>query len=219
MITKRDIEVFKFINRYGKSYLEVLGQTFYPTVQNARNRFNKLSKYELIGYWTTGLMKPRRAIVLRDEVKSLLENEHDIKSKKAKLNVSTIHHNMVEQLADFYISKLDGWVERATVYEHSKKLHHIPDLIYHHPQGRIYIEVELTKKASNRYIDIFELMKKDNIIMVVYVVKNKVTLRSYANTFPKWQRLYFITIDDLINNIKSTNQMSPRTQSDIQQVS
>ena len=77
-------------------------------------------------------------------------------------------------------------MERATVYEHSKKLHHIPDLIYHHPKGRIYIEVELHKKTSRRYIDIFELMKKDNIIMVIYIVKNEVILKNYANTFPKW---------------------------------
>ena len=47
MITKRDIEIFKFINRYGKSYIEVLGQTFFPSIQNARNRINKLSKLEL----------------------------------------------------------------------------------------------------------------------------------------------------------------------------
>jgi len=219
MITSRDIEIFKFINRYGKSYIEVLGQTFFPSIQNARNRINKLSKLELIGYWTTGLMTPRRAIVLRDEIKKLLEDEHNIKPKKAKLNTSTIHHNMIEQLADFYISKLDGWVERATVYEHSKKLHHIPDLIYHHPKGRIYIEVELHKKASKRYIDIFELMKKDNIIMVIYIVKNEVILKSYANTFPKWQRLYFITIDELILNIKSKNQIDPISQFDIQNLS
>jgi len=219
MITPRDLELFKLINRYGKSYIEVLGKTLFPSIQNARNRINKLYKLELIGYWTTGLMTPRRAIVLRDETKKLLEDRYDIKAKKAKLNTSTIHHNMIEQLADFYISKLDGWVERATVYEHSKKLHHIPDLIYHHPQGRIFIEVELHKKSSKRYIDIFELMKKDNIIMVIYIVKNEQTLQSYACTFPKWQRLYFITIDKLIVNIKSKNQIDPISQFDIQKLS
>jgi len=219
MITSRDIEMFKFINRYGKSYIEVLGQTFFPSIQNARNRINKLAKLELIGYWTTGLMSPRRAIVLRDEIKILLENEHNEKSKKAKLNVSTIHHNIMEQLADFYISKLDGWTERTTVYTHQQKLHHIPDLIYHHPKGRIYIEVELTKKASKRYIDIFELIKKDNIIMVIYIVKNEQTLKSFATTFPKWQRLYFITIDELISNIKSKNQIDPYSQFNIPKVS
>jgi len=215
MITSRDIEVFKFINRYGKSYIEVLGQTFFPSVQNARNRINKLAKLELIGYWQTGLMTPRRAIVLRDETKKLLEDKYNIKPKKAKLNTSTIHHNMMEQLADFYISQLDGWVERATVYEHSKKLYHILDLIYHHPQGLIYIEVELHKKAIQRYVNIFEAMKKDNIIMVIYIIKNEATLKSYASTFPRWQRLYFITIDNLINNIKYKNQIDPIAQFDI----
>jgi len=62
-------------------------------------------------------------------------------------------------------------------------------------------------------------MKKDNIIMVIYIVKNEAILKSYANTFPKWQRLYFITIDELIFNIKSKNQIDPIGQFDIQSIS
>jgi hypothetical protein len=164
-------------------------------------------------------MTPRRAVILKDEAKQILQDEFDIKAKKAKINTSTIHHNMIEQLADFYISKLDGWVERATVYEHSTKLHHVPDLIYHHPKGKIYIEVELSKKSPKRYIEIFESMKKDNVMMTIYVVKNETILRNFAESFPQWNRLFFITIDDLIANIKSKNQIDPISQANLRNLS
>ncbi len=216
MITKKDIETFKFINRFGKSYIEVLGKTIYPNLQSARNRLNILYKQGFIKYWNTGLMTPRRAIILSEEIKIFLANEHDIKSKNAKLNASTIFHNMLEQLADYYISKLsNSFVERTTVYEYSKKLNHIPDLLLHHEKGKIFIEVETSKKNPKRYIEIFEQMKKDNIIMVIYITKNQKTLESFAATFPKWERLYFLTIDNLITNIKTKNQLEPIAQNKI----
>jgi len=69
MITNRDIEIFKFINRYGKSYIEVMGKTFFNNEQVARNRINSLFKQGFISYWNTNLMTPRRAIILSEEIK------------------------------------------------------------------------------------------------------------------------------------------------------
>jgi hypothetical protein len=216
MITDRDLEVFKFINRYGKSYLEVLGQTFYPTIQSARNRMNLLNKQGLITYWNTGLMSPRRAIILTEETKQFLYDEHDTKPKNAKLNTSTIIHNTIEQLADYYITQLqNATVERTTVYEHGSKLNHVPDLIYHHPKGKIYVEIETSKKSQSRYKDIFEAMQKDNILLVLYITKNEKTLKSYATTFPRWSKLRFLTIDDLITNVKTNKMLEPMSQEDI----
>lgn len=216
MITDRDIKIFKFINRYGKSYVEVLGRTFFNNEQVARNRINSLYKQGFITYWKTNLMQPRRALILTEEIKKYLYDEYDIKPKNAKLNVSTIEHNMIEQLADFYLSKLENSsVERTTVFTHSKKLNHIPDLIYHHEKGRVYIEVEISKKSSKRYIEIFEKMKKDNVLQVIYIVKNENILHSFATTFPKWNKLKFITIDNLIHNIKTKNKIEPLSQEEI----
>lgn len=216
MITDRDIEIFKFINRYGKSYIEVMGKTFFNNEQVARNRINSLFKQGFISYWNTNLMTPRRAIILSEEIKKYLYEEHDIKPKNAKLNASTITHNMLEQLADYYLSKLDNSkVERTTVYEHGSKLNHVPDLIYHHEKGRVYIEVETSKKSQKRYKEIFEKMQKDNVLQVIYIVKNEKILQSFATTFPRWSKLKFITIDDLINNIKTKNRIDPISQSDI----
>lgn len=216
MITARDIEIFKFINRYGKSYIEVMGRTFFNNEQVARNRINALYKQGFITYWKTNLVTPRRAIILTEEIKNYLYEEHDTKPKNAKLHTTTIEHNIIEQLADYYISKLDNSeVERTTVYEHGSKLNHVPDLIYHHEKGKVYIEVETSKKSQNRYKEIFEAMQKDNVLQVIYIVKSEKILQSYATTFPKWSKLKFITIEDLILNIKTKNRIDPISQSDI----
>ena len=87
MITNRDIEIFKFINKYGKTYIEVLAKTFFTNEQVARNRINSLAKQNLISYWNTNLMKPRRAIVLTADTKAMLEDEFEIKAKNVKLKI------------------------------------------------------------------------------------------------------------------------------------
>ena len=81
MITNRDIEIFKFVNKYGKTYIEVLAKTFFTNEQVARNRINTLAKQNLISYWNTNLMKPRRAIVLTADTKVMLEDEFEIKGE------------------------------------------------------------------------------------------------------------------------------------------
>ncbi len=214
MITDRDVEIYKFINRYGKSYVEVLGKTFFNNVQVARNRINKLAKQGFISYWNTNLMKPRRALVLTEETKEFLTETFDLKIKSAKLNVSTINHNVMEQIVDFHIQKL-GNVERTTVFTHQKILHHIPDLLLNHEQGKIFFEIELTKKSYKRYVEIFEKMKRDNVIQVVYVVKNETVLKSFSANFPKWEKLRFITIDTLVFNLKNGKKLGALSQEEI----
>jgi len=212
MITDRDIEIFKFINRYGKSYIEVLAKTFFTNEQVARNRINTLAKQNLISYWNTGLMKPRRAIVLSNDSKMLLESEHEMIAKSVKLNRTTIHHTIIEQIADYHLGRI-GTVERATVATHSNKLHHVPDFIFINEHGnKINIEVELTKKSAPRYADIMKDVSKDNVDAIIYILDSATKIRSYATIMPKWHKLFFIGIDDLIKNIDQTGQIKPHSQ-------
>ncbi|QOP45542.1 hypothetical protein [Sulfurimonas paralvinellae] len=180
MITDRDIEIFKFINKYGKSYIEVLAKTFFTNEQVARNRMNILAKQNLITYWNTNLMKPRRAIVLTSDTKSMLENDFDITPRNAKLNRTTIQHNIIEQIVDFHLSKI-GTVERTTVYTHKEKLHHIPDFIFINGSGnKINIEVELTKKSAPRYAKLMQSVSKDNPDAIIYVLTSKEKIKPFA---------------------------------------
>lgn len=212
MITERDIKIFKFINKYGKSYIEVLAKSFFANEQVARNRINILAKQNLISYWNTGLMKPRRAIVLTADTKSMLENEYEIVTRGTKLNRTTIHHNVMEQIIDYHLSKI-GTVERTTVYTHKEKLHHIPDFIFtNESANKINIEVELTKKSAPRYMKLMQAVSKDNPDAIIYILSSKDKIKSYASIMPKWHKLFFISIDELIKNIKQTGQIKPTPQ-------
>jgi hypothetical protein len=212
MITERDIKIFKFINRYGKTYIEVLAKTFFQNEQVARNRMNSLAKQNLISYWNTGLMKPRRAVVLTSDTKQLLEDEHELTVKSVKLNRTTIQHNIIEQIADYHLSTI-GTVERTTVYTHNDKLHHIPDFIFTNEFGnKINIEVELTKKSAPRYTKLMQAVSKDNPDAIIYILDTHSKIKSYASIMPKWHKLFFISIDELIKNIEQIGQIKPLAQ-------
>jgi hypothetical protein len=212
MITERDLEIFKFINRYGKSYIEVLARTFFQNEQVARNRMNTLAKQNLISYWNTGLMKPRRAVVLTSDTKQLLEDEHELTVKSVKLNRTTIQHNIIEQIADYHLGRI-GTVERTTVATHGSKLHHVPDFIFTNElSNRINIEVELTKKSAPRYAAIMKDVSKDNVDAIIYIFDSATKIRSYAAIMPKWHKLFFISIDELIKNIDQIGQIKPHSQ-------
>jgi len=212
MITERDLDMFKFINKYGKSYIEVLAKTFFTNEQVARNRINILAKQNLISYWNTGLMKPRRAIVLTADTKSMLENEYEVTARSTKLNRTTIHHNVMEQIVDYHLSKI-GTVERTTVYTHKEKLYHIPDFIFTNESGnKINIEVELTKKSAPRYVKLMQSVSKDNPDAIIYILSLKKKIKAYASIMPKWHKLFFISLDELIKNIEQTGQIKPTPQ-------
>lgn len=212
MITDRDLEIFKFINRYGKTYIEVLAKTFFVNEQVARNRVNTLAKQNLVNYWNTGLMKPRRAIVLTSDTKQMLEDEHELSVKSVKLNRTTILHNIVEQIADYHLAKI-GTIERTTVATHNGKLHHVPDFIFtNEASNRINIEVELTKKSAPRYATIMKDVSKDNVDAIIYILETHSKIKSYASIMPKWHKLFFISIDELIKNIDQIGQIKPYSQ-------
>lgn len=212
MITNRDINIFKFINKYGKSYIEVLAKTFFTNEQVVRNRINNLAKQNLISYWNTNMMKPRRAIVLTTDTKVMLEDEFEIKPRNTKLNRTTIQHNMIEQIADYHLS-LIGTVERTTVSTHKDKLHHIPDFIFFNNNGnKINIEIELSKKSSPRYAKLMQDVSKDNPDAIIYILSSKDKIKSFASIMPRWHKLFFISIDELIKNINETGQIKPLAQ-------
>lgn len=209
MITNRDIEIFKFINKYGKTYIEVLAKTFFTNEQVARNRINTLAKQNLISYWNTNLMKPRRAIVLTADTKAMLEDEFEIKAKNVKLNRTTIQHNILEQITDYHLSKI-GSVERTTVSTNQDKLNHIPDFIFTNSnENKINIEIELSKKSAPRYTKLMQDVAKDNPDAIIYILDSKTKIKSFASIMPKWQKLYFISIDELIKNINELGQIKP----------
>ena len=67
---KNEIEILIFISHFGRTYPEVLGKTFYKSIQTARNKISKMKKNGLLEYELSGLSKPKYSIVLTKESKS-----------------------------------------------------------------------------------------------------------------------------------------------------
>jgi glycerol-3-phosphate responsive antiterminator len=211
-ITARDELILKFINIFGKSYPDVLGQTFFNGLQQARNRIVALKRMDLIDYHTTGLVNPRNALVLTSLGKRFLSDRGiDIK-KSVKIHVSTIEHNIIEQVCYFWLNKL-GDVTRTTVYHHAATLNHVPDLIYKDDKGRkFYIEVELNQKSMNNYNSILNNTMKDNPHGVIYVTQTEQRALSLAKNMPTWNKLFYIDSSSFVKNIQKEERISPATQ-------
>lgn len=210
-LTQRDKEIIKFINIFGgKTFVDVLGLTFFASEQQARNRVNKLVKQGVFNYRLTGLQKPRNAITLTSETCRFVEGELGLTVRKPKIAVSTIMHGMYEQVAYYWLEQI-GKVERATVYTHQTKLHHIPDLIFYIDSQMIYIEVEMQKKSLKRYSQIFSDMQKDGVAGVIYVSPSHDKSIALEKFLPQWDRLRFIDLRSMIENIKTKNKIGARS--------
>lgn len=211
MITDRDLEILKFLNIYGRTFTQVLGRTFFNSEQQARNRINKLAKGKIIRYMATGLISPRNAIALSSEMQKYFI-DIGIEPKKAQLSMTTIEHNIIEQITHFWLLKI-GEVERTSVAKHGSKMHHVPDMILTLPNGsKIFVEIEMQKKSKVRYEDIFNKFAKDNPAQVLYVLPKKEAVSSLAYFVPNADNVRFIDIDTLIENVRETGKVGAKLQ-------
>lgn len=211
MLTDRDLEMLKFINIYGRTFLPVLGKTFFNSDQLARGRIGKLFNQNCVRYMDTNLLKVGRAIVLSHDIKKYL-SDMGIEPKKVSSGYSTIKHNIVEQTTHYWLSKI-GEIERTSVAKHGGKLAHVPDMILTLPNGgRIFVEVEMSKKTSTRYKEIFEQIREDSPSQVLYVLPKATQVQSFAKFIPPWDKIRVIDIDTLIENVKTTGKVSAKLQ-------
>lgn len=210
---ERDMEVVKFISIFGKSFAEVLGKTFYGSVQSARNNISRMKKIGLLKYVHTGLMKPRNALVLTTSIKKLLI-DMGYSPKDSRISIGHMEHNMVEQLAYYHLSKV-GKIERASVYKDKNKYHSVPDLILTTNAGQIFVEVEMHQKSKKSYADFVIRASKDEPRAVLYICSNKKIMTSIANAMMEWNKLLYIDIETLIENLLSGNKVGAIKQVDL----
>lgn len=211
MLTDRDLEIVKFTNIYGRTFLPVLGRTFFPSEKIGRDRIAKLVRQKIVRYIDTDRVKIGRAVVLTHETQKYLV-DIGLEPKKVNSGWTTINHNIIEQTAHYWLSKL-GEVERTSVAKHGAKMGHVPDMILTLPSGgRVFVEVETSRKARGRYDGIFEKIKEDNPSQILYVLPKATHLQSFAKFLPSWDKIRMIDIDTLIENIKTTGKVNAKFQ-------
>ncbi|MDL1957632.1 MAG: hypothetical protein LWW95_11410 [Candidatus Desulfofervidus auxilii] len=207
---QKELEILIFISYFGRSYAEVLGKTFYKSVQGARNKISHMKKKGLIKLVPTGLTQPRNAVTLPKSTKDLLLDLGYI-PKVHRGSISQIHHNIIEQIAYYHLSKL-GEVTRTSVWHHKNTYHAVPDLIVQTQIHTIAIEVETHQKGNPKYKDFVKRSSQDNFDRILYITPNKKLMKTIANNMPTWDKLFFIDIETMIENINIYNKIKPYSQ-------
>ncbi len=214
MITNRDIEILRFINVFGYSFIPVLGQTFFSNEITARARLRKLIECGILNKKKTKLMNPRYAFYLTKDSHLFLKDTFDEKALTTSVKISRINHLILEQKAFYYLKQI-GKVERTTIANHYKELNHIPDMIYTDEKERkFYIECETTLKSKQSYNEVVEKTLKDNPYAIIYIAETALKAKTIAKAMPISNKLYFISIDDFIENVSKNKKISPKSQED-----
>lgn len=211
MITDRDMKILRFINIFGYSFINVMGQTFFSSDITARARLSKLFKSGFLNKKKTNLLSPRYAFYLSSESQYFLKQNSE-KILTANVKESRIQHLMIEQTSYFYLSQI-GTVERTTVANHYKELNHIPDMIYTDDKNRkFYIECEVSVKSKSNYDESLTKTLRDNPYAIIYVTETPSKAKTIAKAMPISEKLFFICIDDLKRNITRSEKISPKSQ-------
>ena len=208
-----ELKILIFISYFGRTYADVLGRTFYKSTQAARNKISLMKKKGLLKLVPTGLTQPRNSIVLTKKAKDLLINL-GYKPKVHMGAINKIKHLSVEQLAFYYLSRL-GKVTRTSVWHHKNTYHAVPDMTLKTQNHYISIEVEANQKSNHKYKDFVERASKDNFDRVLYIMPNKKLMITIANNMPDWDKLFFIDIETMIENINLFNKIKPYTQKEL----
>lgn len=211
-ITKRDIEILKFINFFGKSYLEVLHRCFFAdakTSQVCRNRLNVLkNKYKLIKMVETGALSPRNYIALSDMGKRFIEDELQVIPNNTYFSFATMQHNMFEQLVAFGLMKAGKEVQRTKILDWSKTHHHTPDLIYMNGDKLVYVEIELNKKTREAYDGIFKKIVQDGVSNIIYIAKDEKWKNIFLEFLPQFDGLRVADFESFFENCVINNKVS-----------
>ena len=212
-LNKYDLEILKLIALFGKTFDVVLGKTFFTSVQIARNNLTRMQKRGLIKFVESGHLSPRKAIILGYWGRKVMR-DLEIKIQPYK-QTRTLKHNILEQITFHHLSKI-GEVEKKSVWHHKNTYFAVPDFIFRPGGNRIiFVEVETTQKSSNRYKDFVSRVSKDEPSAVLYIVEKKAFTKTLAKIMPTWDKLLYLGIDEMIENIEKTNRAGARTQKHI----
>ena len=202
-LSQRDIDLLLFINEFGKSYAEVLHKCFFPdtSLQVTKNRISVLkNKYKLLKHTPTGAITPKYYISLSEQGKKFVFEELGEDAKSCFFALSTLQHNIYEQLTYYALLRAGKEPKRAKVVNWSKTHHHTPDLVYMNGDKMVYVEIEISRKSSEVYNSIFDKVLKDGVSNMIYIAKNEEWKNKFLTILPKWDKLRVADIDTFFNN-------------------
>ncbi|WP_234393438.1 hypothetical protein, partial [Francisella adeliensis] len=183
-LTKRDLEILRFVNRFDYVYLEHIAEMFDLSIES-RRAYQIVSRLKKLDF-----LKSKEVFARQPQVIFLGKKGAEILGSKQpkKINLSTFEHDINNIFV--YIS-LTKKYPKATIKTDKELLKdsykmgergHRPDLIIIDDNDYIAIEVELTRKTANRLKKIKQYyLDNDEYTKVIYIC-NDVTY-SYIKKF------------------------------------
>lgn len=216
-MTPREEQILHFMQAFGgRTYENVLNKTFFESKNTTQKSIDRLVKHSILRREKTGLLSPKSALVFGADVFDSAIELFGEKAKHSQISISSIKHFMLEQVAYYWLSYI-GEVKRASVKQYSLIYIHTPDLILTTADNKLmFIELEITIKSQQRYKEIVgQLSRINELFAVIYVLNNEKDVLKLASIMPKFAKLYFISIDELISNIKSSSKIGAKSQQSI----
>lgn len=221
ILQKRDYEVLDIMANFGgKTFRAVLAETAFRGLKNAdqqaANRIQKLKKsMKIFKFMETGLNKHKYALSFSGKGVELMRDMGYNIANKSVMSPQSINHMILEQITFYYLKKMGKKVKRTVVAKWGKEHAHTPDLMYELDNGgKVYVEIELNKKSPERYTDTFIKMRKDGVKSVLYVFENEKRMRQIGRILPVWDKLYYITKDQLIECYENGEKLKATKQKD-----
>ncbi|MDW3209289.1 MAG: helix-turn-helix domain-containing protein [Reichenbachiella sp.] len=190
-MTKRDIKILKFINRFGKvntdqiaAYLEVSKVRTYQIMQ----RLKKSGMVELVRVFHN-----EPGIYLCTSEGAKFTNQEKLR----ELHIASLKHDL--KILDVFLNIRDEMQIESFMTEReirkSVDLEHFPDLLIKYSGEQISIEVELSRKSKTRMEAIRNFYLKTVFIKkVIYFVPK--SLKTYIESI--YHEYDFIEVRDLV---------------------
>lgn len=213
-LTERDKAIFIFMqNNGGKTFEKVLAKTFFTSEYSCHNRVSCMIKERILKRVLTGVATPRSMLVFGDEIKEWFKKEIGEEPKNASISRTLIEHEMLQQIAYYWLSQIYDVFRTTPKNWDEKTKGHRPDLfITTSNKSVIYVELERTQKTTERYKKLITELSYRTINMVLYVFPKESDVNKYMNLLPRWSKLSFISLEQLISNIKTTNKIGAQKQ-------
>jgi hypothetical protein len=174
-LTKRDIEILKFVNRFDYVYLEHIAELFNLNIES-RRAYQIVSKIKKFNFLVS-----KEVFARQPQVIFLGKKGADLLGSKQpkKINLSTFEHDINNIFVYIALTKK---YSNATIKTDKELLRdnykmgergHRPDLILIDDNDYIAVEVELTRKTANRLKKIKQYyLDNDEYTKVVYICNN-----------------------------------------------
>lgn len=189
-LTERDVEILKYVNRFGKCLPEDIAEYIERSVIMTRKIVKKLKELELL--------KGTRVFYNKGQLLSCTEkgagftgycSEKEIKLSRIEHDLQVVRvFNIIRKIIDHQAYYTDRDMRQYELFKT-----HRPDIVFKSNEGFTAVEVELHRKSTERMMYIRKFYEfDDRFYRVIYVVNDDALKAYLANHFQYYSKFKIV---------------------------